>query len=174
MIDHVLIELARTWAVLSLIAIGGINTVIPEVYHQSVVVQRWITDAEFGNLLAISQTSPGPNGLVVSLIGWRVAGLAGFLVSTAAVQLPPAAVAFALSRLRQRLGAESWLGTAQSGLVPIAIGLILASGYVTAVAVDRTIAAVATTIIVSVVVWRTRLNPMWLLGCGALVGILGS
>ena len=64
-----LVDLAVLFAVMSAVAIGGINTVIPEIHYQVVEVRGWMTSAELADLVAVAQASPGPNGLVVSLIG---------------------------------------------------------------------------------------------------------
>ena len=173
--DHgLLLELARTFGVISLIAIGGIAAIMPEVYRQVVDVHGWMSAAELANLYALGQAAPGPNGMVVGLVGWRLAGLAGFAVSVAAANVPPALLAFGMSRLRRRLGAKSWLGTAQAGMVPIAIALFLANGLRTAEAADETWLAVAVTVVATLVVWRTSFNPLWLLAAGGLLGLLGA
>ena len=172
--DNLLVELARTFAVISLIAIGGISAVMPEVYRQVVDVHGWMSAAELANLYALGQASPGPNGMVVGLVGWQVAGLAGFAISMLAANVPSAVLAFGMARLRRRLGADSWLGTAQAGMVPIAIGLFLANGLRTAQAADETWLAVAVTVVTTLVVWRTKLNPLWLLALGGLLGLVGA
>jgi len=169
-----LLQLAVTFGLIALVAIGGIGAVMPEVYRQVVDVHGWMTASELANLYALGQASPGPNGMVVGLVGWRVAGLAGFAVSLLAANVPPALLTFGMSRLRRRLGAASWLGTAQAGLVPIAISLFLANGVRTAQAADETWVAVAVTVATTLVVWRTNFNPLWLLGVGALLGLLGA
>ena len=175
MSDHnLLVELARTFGVISLIAIGGIGAVMPEVYRQVVDVHGWMSAAELANLYALGQASPGPNGMVVGLVGWQVAGLAGFVVAVLAANVPSALLAFGMSRLRRRLGARSWLGTVQAGMVPIAIGLFLANGLRTAQAADETWLAVAVTVVATLVVWRTRFNPLWLLAAGGFLGLFGA
>jgi chromate transporter len=172
--DSPLDDLALTFLSISLVAIGGISAVMPEVYRQVVDVHGWMSAAELANLYALGQAAPGPNGMVVGLVGWRVAGLAGFATALLAANVPTALLAFAMARLRRRLGAESWLGTAQAGLVPIALGLFLANGLRTAQAANETWLALGVTVLTTLVVWRTKLNPLWLLGAGALLGLLGA
>jgi chromate transport protein ChrA len=67
----VLMELARTFAMLSLVSIGGINVLLPEIRRQVVDVHGWMTDAAFAHTFAIASAAPGPNVIVVSL---RLAG----------------------------------------------------------------------------------------------------
>ncbi len=171
--DGILFELFWTFVRLAVVAVGGMNTVIPEVAREVVDVHAWMTRPELANLIALAQASPGPNGLMVSLVGWEVAGLPGFLVTTLAISLPPALLAFGVSRIRRRLARSRFLKAAQTGLVPIVIGLMLASGVVTAQATDDTWIDYGMTAVVAILVWRTSLNPLWLLGAAAIVGLAG-
>lgn len=171
MTDNVLFELFWTFVRLAVVAVGGMNTVIPEVARQVVDVHGWMTRSELADLIALAQASPGPNGLVVSLVGWEVAGLPGFLVTTLAISLPPALLAFAVSRIRRRLARTRFLRAAQTGLVPVVIGLMLASGVVTAQATDDSWIEYAVTAGLAILVWRTSVNPLWLLGAAAVLGL---
>ena len=83
-----LIQIARVFGILSLVSIGGVNAILPEIRRQIVDVQGWMNDATFANLFAISHAAPGPNIIMVSLIGWQMAGLAGLLVATLAIMIP--------------------------------------------------------------------------------------
>ncbi|MGE3909017.1 MAG: chromate transporter [Chloroflexota bacterium] len=165
-----LFELFVSFARLSLVSIGGIQAVISEVYREVVQVRGWMTASQMADLVALAQAAPGPNGLVVALIGWRVAGVPGFLVSVVAVAFPPAVLAFTFSRVRRRLATARWLRAAQSGLVPVVIGLMLAGGLVSARAADDTWVKVGLTVAVALFVWRTPWNPLWWLAIGAIIG----
>jgi putative tricarboxylic transport membrane protein len=77
-----ILTLAWTFGVMSLFAVGGANAAIPEMHRLAVDVQHWMTDKQFADVFAISQLSPGPNVLIVTLIGYSVAGVAGALVAT--------------------------------------------------------------------------------------------
>jgi chromate transporter len=174
MIDPgVLFDLFITFARLALVAIGGMQTILPDVYREVVDVHGWMPAADLADLVALAQASPGPNGLFAALVGLRIAGLPGFLVCTAAVALPPAMLAFGVSRVRRRLAHAYWLRAAQAGFVPIVVGLMLASGVVSSQAADDTPVKLGLTVLVALVVWRTRWNPVWLLAVGAIVGLLG-
>ena len=165
-----LLDLFVTFARLALVAIGGMQGILPEVYREVVEVRGWMSESDLADLVALAQASPGPNGLYVSLIGWRIAGVPGFFVSAAALALPPALLAFAMSRVRRRLATARWLRAAQAGFVPIVIGLMLAGGFVSARAADDTWVKIGLTVVVALVVLRTRWNPMWLLAVGAVIG----
>ena len=88
MIGSVLGEVAAQFAILSLLSIGGANAVIPEIQRRAVEVEHWMTNADFTQLFALSQAAPGPNVLIVSLIGWKVAGVLGGVVALLAMSGP--------------------------------------------------------------------------------------
>jgi chromate transport protein ChrA len=87
-----LFEIAWRFASLSLLAIGGINALLPEFHRVVVDVEGWMTSAEFADLFALAQLAPGPNAMVVSLLGWKVAGIPGAFVATIAACGPSSLV----------------------------------------------------------------------------------
>ena len=88
-----ILALISTFALMSLFAVGGANAAIPEMHRIAVDVQHWMTDKQFADVFAISQLSPGPNVLIVTLIGYSVAGIAGALAATLAMCAPTAVLA---------------------------------------------------------------------------------
>src|SRR5258708_9547130 len=106
---------------MSLFAVGGANAAIPEMHRVAVDVQHWMTDKQFADIFAISQMSPGPNVLIVTLIGYSVAGVAGGLVATIAVCVPTSVLAFCVCRLLTRSSPPCWAPSIQSALVPPSI-----------------------------------------------------
>jgi chromate transport protein ChrA len=72
-----LVTLAWSFGLMSLFAVGGANSAIPEIHRLAVDVNHWMSDKQFADVFAISQLSPGPNVLIVTLIGYQVAGIMG-------------------------------------------------------------------------------------------------
>jgi chromate transporter len=165
--------LAWTFGVMSLFAVGGANSALPEMHRVAVDVQHWLTDKQFADAFAISQLSPGPNVLIVTLIGYSVAGVAGALVATLAMCLPTALMAYGVSRVLTRSSHSRWPAIIQAALVPLSIGLMGASGYILARASDHTWIAAAITIGAAVVASATKLNPFWMLLAGGCLGFAG-
>jgi len=166
-------SLVLTFGLMSLFAVGGANAAIPEMHRIAVEVNHWITDRQFADIYAISQLSPGPNVLIVTLIGYAVAGLGGALVATVAMCVPTAALAYVVSRWLRRSSTSRWPSIIQAALVPLSIGLMAASALVVAEAADRTWPAVVLTLAVAMLAYTTRLNPLWLLLVGGVVGFAG-
>ncbi len=165
--------LIGTFGLMSLFAVGGANAAIPEMHRIAVDVRHWLTDKQFADVFAIAQLSPGPNVLIVTLIGYAVAGFSGALASTAAMCLPTALLAYGVSRLLRGSKNARWPAIIQAALVPLSIGLMGASALVVAEAADRTWAAVLLTLAAAAVAFATRLNPLWILLAGGCLGFAG-
>lgn len=165
--------LVWTFGLMSLFAVGGANAAIPEMHRIAVEVHHWMTDKQFADVYAISQLSPGPNVLIVTLIGYSVAGIGGALAATLAMCVPTAVLAYWVSRLLTRSSHSRWPAIIQAALVPLSIGLMGASGLILALTSDRTWMAALVTAAVAVLAFATRLNPLWLLLAGGLLGFAG-
>jgi chromate transporter len=168
-----LIHLFLVVAPLSLVAVGGANTIIPELNRQVVGGHGWVTNEEFSAIYAIAQMSPGPNAMVVSLIGWRVAGWLGAVVAAIAVVAPSSVLAYAALSLGRRDSVKPWLMRIQRGLAPIAVGLMVASGLIVATGSNPTAAALVVTAISLVVFMRFNIHPVPPMVVGALLAISG-
>lgn len=159
--------------VMAFLAIGGANAVVPEMHRQVVEVERWMSSAEFATLFAIANAAPGPNVLIVTLVGWQVAGLAGALVATAAMIGPTSLLAYAVFRLWDRLRDAAWRRPVQNGLSAVTVGLVAASGYLLAQATGTSWATVAITLATAAVSCATRINPLWAFAAAAALGATG-
>jgi chromate transporter len=158
---------------LAFLAVGGAPTVLPEMHRYIVELHGWLTSTQFAELYAIAQVAPGPNVMYIPLIGWRVAGWAGAAATTIAFIMPSITLALLVAHLHKR-NPDGAVGIAfRRGLTPVTIGLILASGYILLPAVNADWRGYVLTAITVVLVLRTSLNPLWLLGAGAATGILG-
>lgn len=164
-----LAQVALAFATLSMFSVGGATAIIPALHRQAVDVFGWMNDAGFSSAVAISQAAPGPNMMIFSMVGWRVAGFSGLLAATVAALGPPSLLAFGVGRLFVRLSKESWFPRVSAGLAPVVAGLYLASGLVTARAADPKFGLVAITLAAAGLVATTRRNPLWALAGGAAV-----
>jgi len=169
----VLFTLALRFALLSLFAVGGANAAIPEMHRLAVDVQHWMSDRQFADMYAISQLSPGPNVIIVTLIGYHVAGLAGALVATAAMTGPTCLFAFWIAQVWERFKEARWRNAIQAGLVPLSIGLMAASAYVITGAADKTWVAFSLTAACALATYFTSISPLWLFAVGGVVGLAG-
>jgi chromate transporter len=172
-INPALVELALQFLMLSLLSIGGANAIIPEMHLRAVDVNHWMTDADFSQMFALSQAAPGPNVLIVSLIGWKVAGVAGGVISMVAMCGPSFVLTYQIAHAWDRFRDAPLRIAIERGLAPVTVGLILASGYVLTRASDHSWLAYALTAATLVLALTTRIHPLWALAVGAVLGAAG-
>lgn len=165
-----LAQIAAAFGLLSLLAVGGGAAVLPEMKQTVVGEHQWMTPDQFVHVYSLGQIAPGPNMLMVQIIGERIAGVPGALVAVLAFFLPASILTFATGRLWDRLEGWPWRESIQRGLAPISVGLMLA-GTITiariAVTDPRTIALAL--VVTAILLWR-KINPAYLILAGAVLG----
>jgi chromate transporter len=168
-----LLDLALLYGQLSLLAFGGANAVLPDMQRQVVDVHHWMTAEQFAAMFALAQAAPGPNMMVVSLVGWRVAGVAGAVVSTAAVAVPSSLLTLIVSGLWYRFKDAPLRKALQAGLQPVTVGLIMAGAalLIRTTLVDLSAALVFAAAALAFI--GTKLHPMLILATAAAVGAIG-
>lgn len=157
----------------SLLAVGGANAIVPELHRVVVTELRWMSGQEFAALFALAQAAPGPNVLVVSLVGWKVAGVPGAIVSLIGICLPSSLLSFWVARWWQQARGSRLTTAINSGLAPLTVGLIGAGVAMMAGSHPPSLSGGALLAGCALLSWRTRLNPLWLLAAGAAAGLGG-
>lgn len=172
-------DLATVFVPLSLVTIGGGQSAVADIHRQVVSVHHWMTSGEFLDAFAISRMAPGPGSLLVTLIGWHVAGFWGAVVATLAIFGPTALLILLVAHLWSRHRGARWQIALETGLRPVAAGLILAAVYVLMLEmaggwIARLIALLSTLILLT-----TRTSPLVLIAggmvfalCADLLGLL--
>jgi len=168
-----LITLAGFFATMSLFAIGGANSAVPEMHRYAVDVQHWLSDRQFGDTFALAQLTPGPNLIIVTLIGYHVAGIVGALVSTLAMCGPACVFTFYVSRASERFKESVWHGALSRALVPVTLGLTAASATVIATSSDYNWLALAITLGTALTAFFVRVHPLWAFAVAAMLGLSG-
>jgi chromate transporter len=169
--DDLLTQIFLRFAGISLLAVGGAMAALPEAQRQFVTELHWLSPEQFAQSFAIAQASPGPNVIVFSLFGWRLAGFAGLLAATLGMLGPSSLLAFALARVMRRAGEAPWLARLKKALTPLAIGLMAASGYVLARAADSNYFALLVTVGAAAFVAFSSRSPLWAMAAGALLAV---
>ncbi|WP_137176820.1 chromate transporter [Roseomonas sp. AR75] len=167
----VLLSLLLTFGTLSLLAVGGANAVVPEMHRQIVEIHGWLDSATFAQVYALAQAAPGPNILVAAALGWVIAGPLGMGAAFIGIVTPAWVLAWWVAGITERLASKPWLKAVRAGLVPIAVGLILASGLIMARTVSVQAIGLAVAVVAALVVWRTELNLLWVLAAGGVLGL---
>ena len=173
-----LLGLTGHFMLLSLLAVGGAITTASDMHRYVVTEHGWISDAQFTSSIAIAQAAPGPNVLFVAVIGWNVAGAAGALATLVGTLLPSTLLVLAISRWAAQRRESLAVRSFTTGMAPLTLGLLLATGWVLAEPFVReptqrwgALALIGVSIAAML---RTKLSPMWLVALGAVVGALGG
>ena len=172
------------FASLSLLAVGGAIGMAPEMHRYLVNERMWLSDAQFSSSVALAQAAPGPNVLFVALMGWNVGMNAGgygpaFLgvaFSLCGILVPSSALTFLATRWGHRNRERRAVRAFKQGMAPIVVALMMATGWLLSAAHDNPLRdwrLLLLTVVATLVVWRTKIHLLWMLGTGALLGALG-
>lgn len=172
-----LLSLLGHFMLLSLLAVGGAITTASDMHRYLAVEHGWISDAQFSASIAIAQAAPGPNVLFVAVLGWNVAGPLGAFATMIGTLLPSTVLTLSVTRWTAQRREARGVRAFTTGMAPLTLGLLLATGWVLAEPFVRepgqrpwALALIGVTLFVML---RTRLSPMWLVALGAVVGAFG-
>jgi len=181
---HDWIDLFAHYLVLSLMSVGGAIATTGEMHRYLVEQHGWLTQQQFTDAIAIAQAAPGPNVLFVALIGWTVglnagsylAAVLGVVVTMVGIMLPSSIIVLLATGWGHRNRELRAVRAFKQGMAPLVIGMLISTGIVLGSA-NRDPAhdwpLYTVSVVAALILWRTRIHLLWLLGAGALVGALG-
>ena len=169
---------------LSLLAVGGAITTAPDMHRYLVDQQHWLSDAQFNSSIAIAQAAPGPNVLFIALLGWNVGlnaggmltGLLGVFVAMLGILIPSTTLTYMAAQWGHRNRELRAVRAFKQGMAPIVVALLIATGWILAESNGGNIQhwpVWLLTALTALVVWRSKIHLLWLLGAGALLGWFG-
>ncbi len=166
------VQLALSFALLSILAVGGGTAVLPEM--QTLLAHQFgIDHTQFVHIYSMGQVAPGPNMLMVLVIGFQIAGLVGAGVVLLSFFLPSSILCFYVGRVWNRFGDSPWRRSIQNALEPISIGLMASGVYAVAKASIVSPITLALALITLYLILRTKINPVFvILGSGIIGAIL--
>lgn len=169
----VLARLGLMFGALSLMSIGGGSSLIPQIHLDTVGNYHWMTDAEFAAVFSIAQSAPGPSMLIVTLIGYKAAGILGAFIATCAMILPASILMYIATRTWQKADGAAWHDALQTALAPLSVGLIVATAVLMAQAIDISGRPLAMMLAATVAMALTKINPLILVALGGTLSYLG-
>lgn len=169
----IVLQLFLEFVLLAMVAFGGATALLPEMHRVVVDNHHWLDDTTFTHLYAIAQAAPGPNVLVVTLIGWEIAGLPGALATALAMCLPMSILIYLLIDRWESFAGKRWQKAISLGVAPLAVGLIFSGATLIAQAANFGWAAWLLVAVSAVANLRLKLHPLWFIGVGAVLGAFG-
>ena len=172
------------YLLLSLLTVGGAISAAPDMHRFLVDERAWLTDPQFNASIAIAQAAPGPNVLFVALMGWNVGinagglptAVLGMALTMGGIMIPSTTLTYLATRWGHENRDLRAVRAFKQGLTPIVIALLVATGWILATGGHyawRDWPLWLVTIVSALVVWRTKVHLLWLLGAGALLGWFG-
>jgi chromate transporter len=177
---------------LSLLAVGGAIITAPDMHRFLVDYNQWLSEQQFSSSIALAQSAPGPNVLFVGLMGWNVglnagAGLGGGWISVAlsamgmvlgllGIMLPSSVLTYTTTRWAHKHRDNRGVKAFKLGMAPVVIALLVSTGWLLTAShkeVSSDWPLWLLTLVAMVLVWRTRIHLLWLIGAGALLGAVG-
>lgn len=158
---------------LSMLSIGGAVTTVPEMHRYVVEQHCWIDDTTFASSVALAQAAPGPNVLLVPAVGYQIAGWMGAFVTLAGMLIPSTVLSLSATRWMRSHREERIVRAFVAGVMPVTLGLLMATGWTLARALTPTVGLVLLVVLSALLTWRTKFAPWMLVAVGALAGALG-
>lgn len=166
----ILIALAIVFTQLSLLAFGGGPAILPEMQHQVVEVHHWLSATEFSTMFAMAQAAPGPNMMIVPLVGWHVAGPVGLLVTSFAKFGPSSVITVFALKFWNQFKDHPLRERFEKALKPITVGLVLVSAWIIADASAQNSLLITILAIATVMSLFKKVHPLWVMLFGAVAG----
>jgi chromate transporter len=185
---HDWLDLFVHYLSLSLLSVGGAISTAPDMHRYLVEQRQWLTDAQFNASIAIAQAAPGPNVLFIALLGWNVGlnaggmltGLFGVLVTMVGILIPSTTLTYVAAQWGHRNRSLRAVRAFKQGLAPVVVALLLATGWIlvgsNSSSHDNPLRDWPVWLLAgsaALIVWRTQIHLLWLLGAGALLGWYG-
>jgi chromate transporter len=164
--------IARVFAYLSLLTVGGGMAAFPEMKTLVVQTHGWLTYNQLIHIYSVGQMAPGPNMMMVAAVGERVAGIPGSLVAALAFFVPTGILTFVVGNVWNRLANWPWRNSIQLGLAPVAVGLAVAGTITLGKGAITNWITATVAVIVFFATLQTKINPALLILCGAIAGLV--
>ncbi|GAB3190643.1 chromate transporter [Hydrogenophaga aquatica] len=169
---------------LSLLAVGGGISVVPDMHRYLVVQQGWLTNQQFTSSVALAQIAPGPNVLFVALMGWNVGinaggiylGALGAALCLLGIVIPSSLLTLVATRWAQKNRNRAGVRAFKAGLTPLVVALLAATAWLLLepnLSSGNLVVAGLVVTVATLVLWRTSVHLLWVLAAGAALGGLG-
>lgn len=181
------------YLLLSAMSLGGAISTSSEMHRFLVEQHHWLSQDQFNQSITLAQAAPGPNVLFVALMGWHVgmnagstgAALFGVLVTMVGIMTPSTAITYTAARWGHRNRELRAVRAFKQGMAPVVIALLLSTAWILGSSSSSgnsgsgNVGSLADwrlwllSALACLLIWRTRIHLLWLLGAGAILGACG-
>ena len=177
-----------------LFAVGGGMATLPFLYDMSARHPDWFSTAQLADMVAVSESTPGPIGVnMATYVGFETGGIAGAVIATLGLVTPSIIVILIVARMLKAFRGNKTVDAVFYGLRPCSVGLIAAAGIlVVRIALFRIDAYAASGVLTDLFNWKAlalaaallvltrfikatkKLHPVIFILASAAVGVLFS
>lgn len=164
-----------TFSQLSVLGFGGGKGIIPQMHRDAVVTYQWITSDQFAQFYTIGKLVPGPTTVFAALIGYAAMPgrpWLGAAAATIGMFVPSSAIMIVVDVFWERFAASPWRAIVSHGLAPAIVGLVWSSVWTISRGTASGLVAYAITLVVTVLMLRTKLSAPLLIAASGAVGII--
>lgn len=162
-----------TFVKIGLFSFGGGYAILAMIQQEAVVRNAWLSSAEFADVVAISQMTPGPIAInAATFIGYRQAGIPGSLLCTFGVILPSLILMLAITLTYLKLREQVWFKNIFQKLRWVTLGLIGAALILIAKGAFVDWFSWIVFVLCLGIYWRFKINPIVMMLAAAVVGMI--
>lgn len=162
-----------TFFKIGLFSFGGGYAILAMIQQETVFKYHWLTQSEFTDIVAISQTTPGPIAInAATFIGYKQGGILGSLICTLGVILPSLIIMLLITLTYIRLKKQAWFQGIFKQLRLVTLGLIAAALVLIAQGSFPDLITVGIFAVSLGIYWFLKPNPLYVMLGAAVVGIL--
>ncbi|HNX01127.1 MAG TPA: chromate transporter [Candidatus Cloacimonadota bacterium] len=160
-----------TFAKIGLFSFGGGYAMLPFIQQEVVVQHHWLTNTDFIDIVAISQTTPGPIAInAATFVGYKVGGFWGSFAATSGIVVFPFILMLLMTRLYVSFRKHSIFQAGLSGIRPALLGLIAAAAVVLGKDSIVDLKSAIIFVVVLIMTMRFRINPVVVILLSGLAG----
>ncbi len=162
-----------TFIKIGLFSFGGGYAILAMIQQETVFKHHWLTQSEFTDIVAISQSTPGPIAInAATFIGYKQGGVWGSVLCTLGVILPSLIIMLIITLTYIKLKKQPWFQDIFKRLRLVTLGLIGAALVLIAGGAFPDLISVAIFVAALGIYWFLKPNPLYVMLGAALLGML--